>query len=148
MFSFLRLAYVSYTIRLRMHLAFGVQLTDTCVKNGGDPFLIEIASREFMDNLVSILKQPGLNHDVKNKILRLVQNWAIAFEGKTNLSYVGEVYKTLQNEGAFSVLKRQTDADVKDRLQLPTSRPSSDQLGYGRYPNGSGMDRLRRVSTL
>lgn len=70
------------------------------MKNGGDPFLVEIASREFMDNLTSILKIPALNNDVKNKILRLVQNWAIAFEGKPNLSYVGEAYKTLQNEGA------------------------------------------------
>ena len=76
-------------------------MTDVCVKNGGDPFLAEIASREFMDNLVSILKMPALNHDVKNKILRYVQDWATAFEGKPSLSYVGEVYKTLQREGEF-----------------------------------------------
>ncbi|EMD41514.1 hypothetical protein CERSUDRAFT_146526 [Gelatoporia subvermispora B] len=78
-------------------LALG--LTDTCIKNGGDPFLQEVASREFMDNLVSILKLPWLNIDVKNKMLRLIQNWAIAFEGKPTLGYVGEVYKTLQREG-------------------------------------------------
>lgn len=78
-------------------LALG--LTDTCVKNGGDHFLIEIASREFMDNLVSIVKIPGLNHEVKNNILRLIQNWSISFEGKYSLSYVGQVYKTLQGEG-------------------------------------------------
>lgn len=56
-----------------------------------------------MDNLVSILKQPTLNHDVKTKILRLVQNWAISFEGKVNLGYVGEVYRTLQREGQLSI---------------------------------------------
>ena len=71
----------------------------TRVKNGGDHFLVEIASREFMDNLVSILKIPVLNLDVKNKILRLVQNWAIAFEGKPPLSYAGQVYRTLKSEG-------------------------------------------------
>ena len=41
-------------------------------KNDGDHFLVEIASREFMDNLVSILKSFVLNRDVKNKIPRLV----------------------------------------------------------------------------
>ena len=44
----------------------------THVKNDGDHFLVEIASREFMDNLVSILKSFVLNRDVKNKIPRLV----------------------------------------------------------------------------
>ncbi|TDL22304.1 ubiquitin binding protein [Rickenella mellea] len=74
-------------------------LTDVCIKNGGDHFLVEIASREFMDNLVSILKMPTLNHEVKTKMLRLIQNWAVAFEGKPALGYVGQVYKTLKNEG-------------------------------------------------
>lgn len=75
------------------------QLTDTCVKNGGDHFLVEIASREFIDNLVSILKVPGLNHAVKSTILRHVQNWALAFEGKPTLAYVVQVYKTLKSDG-------------------------------------------------
>ncbi|KAG6840520.1 hypothetical protein C0991_006193 [Blastosporella zonata] len=79
------------------NLALG--LTDICVKNGGDLFLADVASREFMDNLVSILKIPGLNNDVKQNILRLIQNWSVAFEGKHSLSYVGQVYKTLGTEG-------------------------------------------------
>ncbi|KAJ6456139.1 vacuolar sorting-associated protein Vps27 [Mycena sanguinolenta] len=79
------------------NLALG--LTDICIKNGGDLFLAEVASREFIDNLMSILKIPVLNIDVKNNILRHIQNWSIAFEGKPALSYVGQVYKTLQSEG-------------------------------------------------
>ncbi|KDQ24566.1 hypothetical protein PLEOSDRAFT_33932, partial [Pleurotus ostreatus PC15] len=78
-------------------LALG--LTDVCVKNGGDLFLSEVASREFMDNLVSILKMPALNLDVRNAILRHVQNWSVAFEGKPSLGYVGQVYKILGQEG-------------------------------------------------
>lgn len=53
-----------------------------------------------MDNLVSILKIPTLNIEVKNNILRLIQNWSIAFEGKIAFSYVGQVYKNLNTEGA------------------------------------------------
>ena len=52
-----------------------------------------------MDNLISILKFPALNSQVKAKILRLVQNWASAFEGKPTLGYVLQVYKTLKGEG-------------------------------------------------
>jgi len=61
--------------------------------------LVEIASREFVDNLVSILKTPSLNRDVKTKILRCVQTWAISFKGKYHLGYVEQVYQILKTEG-------------------------------------------------
>ncbi|KZP30279.1 ubiquitin binding protein [Athelia psychrophila] len=78
-------------------LALG--LTDGCIKNGGDPFLAEVASREFIDNLVSIMKIPSVNNNVKTEALRLIQNWATVFEGKPSLGYVGQVYKNLKGEG-------------------------------------------------
>ena len=33
-----------------------VQLTDTCIKNGGDHFLLEVASKEFVDELSNLIK--------------------------------------------------------------------------------------------
>lgn len=51
---------------------------------------------------MSLLQAVGagaVNAEVKSKILELVQSWAGATEGRYELSYIGEVYRTLQRDG-------------------------------------------------
>jgi hepatocyte growth factor-regulated tyrosine kinase substrate len=80
-------------------LALG--LTDICIKNGGDHFLAEVASKEFMDNLESILRAPGgPNYDVKTKALKLIQDWAQISESKPQqMGYIIDTYKSLKFSG-------------------------------------------------
>lgn len=77
------------------------QLTDTCVKNGGSHFITEISSREFIDTLTSMLRSFDVNEEVRNKILELIQTWAGAAEGRYNLIYITETYRSLQREFRF-----------------------------------------------
>ena len=106
-----------------------------------------------MDNLTSILRIPALNLDVKNKILRFIQNWATAFEGKPMLSYVGQVYKNLKSDGMylyrlFNVFASPACIALLYRIQLPATGPRGRKLSDGRHADRTGVDRLRRLSAL
>lgn len=81
-----------------------LHLTDFCIKNGGIHFLVEIASREFMDSVVILVKPSNstvtnFNQEVQKLALECIQNWANVFEGQLQLSYVNQVYKQLKSEG-------------------------------------------------
>nr|KAJ3420661.1 Vacuolar protein-sorting-associated protein 27 [Polyrhizophydium stewartii] len=78
-----------------------LKLTDTCVKNSGHHFLQEVASREFVDNLISLARSlTGTNTEVKQKAFALIQTWGIAFKSKLDLGYMCEMYEVLKRDGA------------------------------------------------
>jgi growth factor-regulated tyrosine kinase substrate len=76
-----------------------LKLTDISVKNGGPHFLVEIASREFVDFVVSVSQSSGTNYEVKNKILGLLQSWSFAFKERSDLSYMSDTVNSLKSQG-------------------------------------------------
>lgn len=110
-----------------------LSLTDTCVKNGGNHFLIEVASREFVDSLLSIVKSPTANTEVRNKLLGLIQTWALAFASKPELSYVTETYRLLKVEGCVFPKVDQTSSVMIDTA-TPPEWTDSDECVRCRTP--------------
>ncbi|ORY51524.1 hypothetical protein BCR33DRAFT_457792 [Rhizoclosmatium globosum] len=77
-----------------------IKLVDACAKNSGNHFLVEVASKDFMDTLVGLGGSLQLTDlAVRKAALALIQNWGLSFKGKPELSYACEVYETLKREG-------------------------------------------------
>lgn len=76
-----------------------LHLIDTCVKNGGNHFIVEISSREFIDSIVSKIHDDKTNENVRDLSLDLIQNWAIAFKDNFQFKYVVSTYEHLKSDG-------------------------------------------------
>lgn len=89
-----------------------LQLTDLAVKNGGYHFLLEVASKEFLDFLVDTLLKVHYNvkddpsvrgnpakYEVGCYMLQLIKTWSVIFKGQLQLSSVEKEYKKLVHDG-------------------------------------------------
>ncbi|TYJ52235.1 hypothetical protein B9479_007166 [Cryptococcus floricola] len=78
---------------------YAISLTDTCIKNGGDHFLIEIASKEFVDEIAGLIRSDSTSREVVQMLLVYFQQWAVAFRSKAELSFLSDVYNELKASG-------------------------------------------------
>lgn len=131
----------------RVQLA-ALGLTDVCIKNGGDHFLQQVASREFIDELVGVVKSAG-NPQVGEAAKRYFQSWALAFEKKSELGLLPETYRQLKNEGE-SFLTHLTLSSLLTRLPRSNLSPTTIQhpLPPPHHRHPAHLARLGHVHAL
>ncbi|KAJ2799675.1 Vacuolar protein-sorting-associated protein 27 [Coemansia guatemalensis] len=77
-----------------------LNLADICVKNGGTLVQLEISRREFIDSIVGTLdSKTGRDHELRQLVLKLVQEWAALFRGNNEMSYVSGVMERMRRSG-------------------------------------------------
>ncbi|KAI8326181.1 hypothetical protein GQ54DRAFT_294882 [Martensiomyces pterosporus] len=77
-----------------------LKLTDICVKNGGSLIQLEVSGREFVDATVALLSsKSGRDFELRELILKLIQDWAILFRGNDEMGYVNGVFERLKRTG-------------------------------------------------
>ncbi|KAH9807096.1 hypothetical protein DFH28DRAFT_1009123 [Melampsora americana] len=100
---------------------------DICIKNGGDAFLKEIGARDFSEECAQILTNPSSNREVREKLKKEFQNWALAFEAVSFLSHSELVhnYKRLSSLGIeFPPRDPSATAAMVDSMSAPEWRDS------------------------
>ncbi|KAK4688577.1 hepatocyte growth factor-regulated tyrosine kinase substrate, partial [Tremellales sp. Uapishka_1] len=99
---------------------YGLNLIDTCIKNGGDHFLAEIASKEFVDEISAAIKSPTTGAEVREMTLKLFQQWALAFKSKKELSFFVDVYEEMKSSG---IVFPPPPAPIPSHLLTTTTAP-------------------------
>ena len=74
------------------------QLVDLCAKNCGKHFLLEIASKEFVDTLMEMIDTLTVSLSVRRKALEFIQLWGIAFQENSEFGYIRETYSRLLSQ--------------------------------------------------
>ncbi|KAK2833527.1 hypothetical protein Q5P01_017416 [Channa striata] len=74
---------------------------ETCVKNCGHRFHVQVANRDFIDGVLVKIISPKTNPPtiVQDKVLSLIQAWADAFRSSPDLTGVVHIYEELKRRG-------------------------------------------------
>ncbi|GAA6021569.1 hypothetical protein JCM11491_000259 [Sporobolomyces phaffii] len=110
-----------------------LQVVDVCIKNGGTPFLVQLADKdkEFPPGLEQLARgdKKDANRDVRDKALEKLQEWAVAFKGKDALrdTQLVKVYDKLKSVDRleFPVKDPTATAAMVDSLSAPEWQDSS-----------------------
>lgn len=97
-----------------------LKLIDFCIKNGGEHFINEIASKEFMDPLVSKLKDKNIKEGLKKYMLENIQTWSIMVSMNPKFDYINTTYRKLQDDGfEFPLIREFVDSSMIESKVAP-----------------------------
>jgi hypothetical protein len=119
---------------------------ETCVKNCGNAFHLHIATKDFLNDLVKVLSHkynPAVH--VQEKVLQLIQTWALAFRKNPELKEVEKVYEELKQKGVefpsidpdMPLLITSKQASVANPPRLSHSQSGNH---HHAYPNQGGYN--------
>eukprot|EP00090_Calanus_glacialis_P006221 TRINITY_DN14878_c0_g1_i1.p1 TRINITY_DN14878_c0_g1~~TRINITY_DN14878_c0_g1_i1.p1 ORF type:complete len:323 (-),score=105.84 TRINITY_DN14878_c0_g1_i1:187-1155(-) len=93
-------------------------LLETLVKNCGEGFVFIVCQREFGDFLLYLVTTPGIELDkvIQDRVLALIQSWALAYSSDKKLRGVAEVYMILKDKGIK--FPEPSDEDLKDTEEI------------------------------
>ncbi|KAM9746613.1 TOM1-like protein 2 isoform 1-T1 [Menidia menidia] len=82
-------------------IMLALTVLETCVKNCGHRFHIQVANRDFIDGVLVKIISPKNNPPtiVQDKVLSLIQSWADAFRSSPDLTGVVHIYEELKRKG-------------------------------------------------
>lgn len=111
---------------------YSLTVLETCVKNCGKRFHVQVAHKDFLQDLVKII---GPKNDppqvVQEKVLSLIQTWADAFQSIPELKEVSKVYQELKHKG---IEFPPTDLDKMAPIHTPAKLPGSSPPAAHAYP--------------
>lgn len=77
-------------------------LTDMAMQKCGQPFHVQVHTKEFMNVLVALLNNQQVGHQIHNKVLKMIKTWGERFESEYDLMPLfKDIYVALQKTGKF-----------------------------------------------
>jgi len=77
---------------------FAAVVLDTVMKNCGDAVHKEVLTESYMESIKELVKTTK-SENVKNKVLEMIQAWAVGFKDKPNLKVASNLYNIMKAEG-------------------------------------------------
>ncbi|KAG9511046.1 FACT complex subunit SSRP1, partial [Fragariocoptes setiger] len=122
---------------------------ETCVNNCHRRFHSLVLTKEFISDIVKIIGPK--NHpptDLQDRVLTLIERWAVAFENQPDLNGVVQVYQELKSKGiTFPPQNLDTLAPIQTPRRSVPERQASPRTGQLSSPEGSSPGRGTGSST-